>query len=260
MEIVLASGMYAPFCESIAKGLARQGYEVQFLEPIDQRDIDAGLVYIDNDACVATAALFGQYIRYLEESNPLRALLLAAPLCVGCRSSNPVPLLRVALHRAGWLERVQLVDASLEPVFSDLGENGENAGAFDELRVGICAPTSLMTSPFFYQAIAECVEHAGGVPKPVPLEVVANKPDAIKPALSYFQSTGVRTIICVIPFGCLSGNVHSRGFMRMLREDFPDLDITVLDYDSSASEINIVNRVELVVQSALESTEERAQS
>ena len=46
--------------------------------------------------------------------------------------------------------------------------------------------------------------------------------------------------------------MFARGQLRRLREQFPNVEITMLDYDPSASDINLVNRTELVIQSAKE--------
>ena len=46
--------------------------------------------------------------------------------------------------------------------------------------------------------------------------------------------------------------VYARGQLRKLRKRFPEIDLTILDYDLSASDINLINRTELVIQAAAE--------
>jgi len=58
---------------------------------------------------------------------------------------------------------------------------------------------------------------------------------------------GVNNIICVQPFGCLSNHVLGRGTMKRIKELYPTANIMPLDYDSSISETNQINRIKMLV-------------
>ena len=71
--------------------------------------------------------------------------------------------------------------------------------------------------------------------------------------LTRFESLGVNHVIYLQSFGCLKGHVGSRGALHQLRTRFPNMPITVLDYDPEASALNRENRIRL----ALSSTDNR---
>ena len=70
------------------------------------------------------------------------------------------------------------------------------------------------------------------------------------PQLDAFAAAGVRHVIYLQSFGCLKGHVRSRGALHDLGRRYPDMQITVLDYDPEASALNRENRVRLVVEAA----------
>ncbi len=62
--------------------------------------------------------------------------------------------------------------------------------------------------------------------------------------------TGTPNIICVQPFACLPNHVVGKGMFRELRRLYPQANITSIDYDPGASEVNQLNRIKLVVAGA----------
>ena len=240
-------------------------YDVALLDPVCEQDIDMGLAYVDNDACVSVIALVGQFINGLERIDPDRATLVVPSVCEGCRSANPLPVLRAALRHAGWMSRVTLKPVTLRELgFAEQLNDRDETAHFEDsnndgLRIGVCGPVSMLVADYFTSAIRGRILDSGCEFVSVPIGLLMGADDVMIPALEYFRGCGVETAICLIPFGCLQGNVHARGFMRELRRRYPDIDLTVLDYDPSASDVNVVNRVELVVQSALERQMERGE-
>ena len=85
-----------------------------------------------------------------------------------------------------------------------------------------------------------------------PLDRIAEKRDFFTPALEFFDERGIDAVVCVLPFGCLGGHAFARAQMRRLLARFPRMELTILDYDPSAADINLVNRTELIIQSARE--------
>ncbi len=61
---------------------------------------------------------------------------------------------------------------------------------------------------------------------------------------------GVPNIVCTQPFGCLPNHISGKGMMKLIKENFPESNIIPIDYDTSASEINQVNRIKLMVANA----------
>jgi predicted nucleotide-binding protein (sugar kinase/HSP70/actin superfamily) len=62
---------------------------------------------------------------------------------------------------------------------------------------------------------------------------------------------GVRNIICIQPFACLPNHITGKGVMKELRRRYKGVNILALDYDSSVSNVNQLNRIKLLMASAV---------
>lgn len=62
--------------------------------------------------------------------------------------------------------------------------------------------------------------------------------------------SGVPNIVCVQPFGCLPNHVSGKGMIKGLKRTYPEVNITAIDYDPGASEINQLNRLKLMLSVA----------
>ncbi|MDO8686562.1 MAG: acyl-CoA dehydratase activase-related protein [Clostridiales bacterium] len=62
--------------------------------------------------------------------------------------------------------------------------------------------------------------------------------------------SGVNNIICVQPFACLPNHVTGKGMLKELRRHHPEANITAIDYDPGASEVNQQNRIKLMLAGA----------
>ncbi|MDL2225901.1 2-hydroxyacyl-CoA dehydratase [Eubacteriales bacterium OttesenSCG-928-M02] len=61
---------------------------------------------------------------------------------------------------------------------------------------------------------------------------------------------GFTNIVCAQPFGCLPNHVVGRGMMGKLRDNYPNANITSIDYDPSATDVNQDNRIKLMLSNA----------
>ena len=68
--------------------------------------------------------------------------------------------------------------------------------------------------------------------------------------VSVLIEKGVSNIVCVQPFGCLPNHIVGKGIIKRVRELYPEANITAVDYDPGASEVNQLNRIKLMIQSA----------
>ena len=66
----------------------------------------------------------------------------------------------------------------------------------------------------------------------------------------HMASDGVRNIICLQPFGCISNHITGRGVEKGLKRLYPGLNILSLDMDAGTSEVNMLNRLHLLVTEA----------
>ncbi len=62
----------------------------------------------------------------------------------------------------------------------------------------------------------------------------------------------VDNIVCVQPFGCLPNHVVGKGIIKKVKELYPSANIAAVDYDPSASRVNQLNRIKLMLEVARE--------
>ncbi len=67
--------------------------------------------------------------------------------------------------------------------------------------------------------------------------------------------TGVDNIVCIQPFACLPNHVVGKGVIKKLKSVYPKANITAVDYDPGASEVNQLNRIKLMLATAKKEVE-----
>ncbi len=67
----------------------------------------------------------------------------------------------------------------------------------------------------------------------------------------------VPNIVCVQPFACLPNHVTGKGMIKKIRREFPEANITAVDYDPGTSEVNQLNRIKLMMAIAFENAEKK---
>ena len=68
---------------------------------------------------------------------------------------------------------------------------------------------------------------------------------------------GYENIVCAQPFGCLPNHICGKGMINKIRELYPTANITPIDYDPSATQVNQENRIKLMLAVARERLAER---
>ncbi|MDR0770645.1 MAG: 2-hydroxyacyl-CoA dehydratase [Burkholderiales bacterium] len=71
---------------------------------------------------------------------------------------------------------------------------------------------------------------------------------------------GAANIVCVQPFACLPNHITGKGVIKALKERYPHANITAIDYDPGASEVNQLNRIKLMLSVAFRNMEKEAAS
>ena len=66
---------------------------------------------------------------------------------------------------------------------------------------------------------------------------------------------GVQNIICIQPFACLPNHIVGKGVIKAIRKDYPHANIAAIDYDPGASEVNQLNRIKLMLTTAVRNLE-----
>lgn len=70
---------------------------------------------------------------------------------------------------------------------------------------------------------------------------------------------GVDNIVCMQPFACLPNHITGKGVMKALKERYPQANLTAVDYDPGASEVNQLNRIKLMLSVAFQKLEKQEQ-
>ena len=63
---------------------------------------------------------------------------------------------------------------------------------------------------------------------------------------------GINNIICLQPFGCISNHITGKGVENRLKEMFPELNLLSIDLDSGTSEVNVLNRLHIMLNQVKE--------
>ncbi|WP_346887439.1 acyl-CoA dehydratase activase-related protein [Clostridium sp. UBA1056] len=67
--------------------------------------------------------------------------------------------------------------------------------------------------------------------------------------------SGISNMICIQPFACLPNHVIGKGMIREIKRRYPYLNITPIDYDPGASEVNQLNRIKLMLSTGIKNME-----
>jgi predicted CoA-substrate-specific enzyme activase len=62
---------------------------------------------------------------------------------------------------------------------------------------------------------------------------------------------GVNNIACLQPFACLPNHITGRGMFKELKARYPQANLSAIDYDPGAAEVNQLNRLKLMIAGAL---------
>ncbi len=114
----------------------------------------------------------------------------------------------------------------------------------------------------------QALHHSKRFEPPMPIEKIA---ELAKPIMSIgnqygegwlltgemaeLLTSGVPNIVCIQPFGCLPNHVVGKGAIKELKRRYPTANITAVDYDPGASEVNQLNRIKLMLGNARRQTE-----
>ncbi len=61
---------------------------------------------------------------------------------------------------------------------------------------------------------------------------------------------GINNIVCTQPFGCLPNHIVGKGIIKKIKEICQNANIVAVDYDPSASKVNQLNRIKLMLENA----------
>lgn len=225
---------------------ARAG-NVQAFAHFEQGDLEVSRMFM-SDLCYAVAVLAGRAIRLVatarERGDELERLVVPA-ICQKCVLEGLAGIVKRACGSCPPLEWVDEWPDVPEEVTS--GNEAALSREADKPKAGIIGTAPLCFEPFLNDHIVKLIQSLG-------YTLVYPRPQSLftddvryEEELARFAALGVRKVIYLQSFGCLKGHVHARGALHGLAEEFPELHITVLDYDAEASALNRENRIRLAL-------------
>ncbi|MEJ8303869.1 acyl-CoA dehydratase activase-related protein [Saccharibacillus sacchari] len=63
--------------------------------------------------------------------------------------------------------------------------------------------------------------------------------------------SGVNNVVCLQPFACLPNHITGRGVFKSVKRLHPSANLAAVDYDPSATEVNQLNRIKLMLSTAM---------
>ncbi len=101
---IIAPQMSPVHFRLLGAAVRRLGYRVEILEAVSGRDVDAGLTYVNNDACYPAILVAGQLVEALASGryDPEKTTVLISQTGGMCRATNYAGLLRKGLRDAGY--------------------------------------------------------------------------------------------------------------------------------------------------------------
>ncbi len=64
--------------------------------------------------------------------------------------------------------------------------------------------------------------------------------------------SGCNNIVCMQPFGCLPNHIIGKGVIKGIKKEYPEANIIPIDYDASATSVNQLNRIKLMLSRAFD--------
>jgi len=86
---------------------------------------------------------------------------------------------------------------------------------------------------------------------PVPLYIKFGEGWLLAAEITEMMRRGVKNVISLQPFGCISNHIIAKGMYRTLREDY-GANLLMLDFEAGTSDANVINRIELFLSEEVE--------
>ncbi len=73
--------------------------------------------------------------------------------------------------------------------------------------------------------------------------------------MATYAAHGINHVVSLQPFGCIANHIIEKGIEKKIKTMFPKMNILSLDFDSSVSDVNIVNRLLLFIDNIRQTNE-----
>lgn len=222
---------------------------------VTREDMETARARVSPDLCFTAAIVTARAINVLRE-DPTVAELRVPDICQGCLIDALPHLLDRELgvsprvvSGGTWPEAPRRDEAVERPSRMRSQKRGK-------VRIGIVGNPLLCYDPFMNEGIERLVNDLGA--EPVMPDAALVDVDDVRyfDQLSAFSRQGVSSVLYLQNFSCLKGHVQARGALHSMRSHYPEMPVTVIDYDPESSSLNRENRIRLVVATAKQRAEE----
>ena len=219
-------------------------------EGISAVDAQVAQRQVPGDVCFTAAALIARTLRIVEENPQFKALRIPL-VCNRCLLDG---LAHTVWRLNGSCPEIIEEERWPQPIEKPTTPKEKDAR---RVLVGIVGNPLLCFDAFMNDSILKLLERLG-------CDVAIPDPDKLfcedvryLDQLDEFSRKGVDCVIYLQSFGCTKAHVHARGFAHEYARRYPDMPITVIDYDPESSALNRENRIRLAVEAAQRAKSER---
>lgn len=106
-----------------------------------------------------------------------------------------------------------------------------------------------MSSFFYYEPLDNIFELAEKSKNILPLYSQFGEGWLLPAEIVHLVENGASAVVSLQPFGCIANHIISKGVENRIKELYPKLNYLALDFDNSVSEVNIKNRLMLMLES-----------
>lgn len=219
-------------------------------EGISAVDAQVAQRQVPGDVCFTAAALIARTLRIVEENPQFKALRIPL-VCNRCLLDG---LAHTVWRLNGSCPEIIEEERWPQPIEKPATPKEKDAR---RVLVGIVGNPLLCFDAFMNDSILKLLKHLGcDVAMPDPDKLFCEDVRYLD-QLDEFSRKGVNCVIYLQSFGCMKAHVHARGFAHEYARRYPDMPITVIDYDPESSTLNRENRIRLAVEAAMRAKSER---
>jgi len=271
--LVVMPALMPQHMAAVEELLNSEGLNLHVLPPITNTDIQTGLRHVNNDLCHPLIALAGQVIAWLQATPPHAPVTVVVPqVCTGCRAIELASIIQQALKNANISNNITIqgipstktpttLSATLAQKIADILDapisvplTTPTQGNKQRPRVGVLGNAGLLFTPQLNNDVLAFIEAQGCEPVTPPITQLLTTNAPLERHIAQLAAQGINDIIYIQSFGCLTGHINARGAAKRVKQRFPHVNVTFIDYDSGTSYINQVNRLKLALAIAHERT------
>ena len=100
----------------------------------------------------------------------------------------------------------------------------------------------------FYRSFADMFHKAKLASRVISMAANFGEGWLIPAEMSSLAEEGIKNIISLQPFACISNHIIAKGIEKKMRKLYPELNILFLDFDGGTSEANVFNRLHFLLE------------